>query len=169
MKLLKQNLLTMALLCLVIISCSKDDSAQNPTVEYNIDLNLVEKNNSEMSSQILTLINDHRVSLGLNILKMDTQYSSAFAVDHTLYMIDVEGLNHDNFGYRSEGIKYHNGAKEVSEIVAYGQETAESVVHAWLSSPSHKVIIEGNFTHAGFGIIKSAKDRNYFTQIFYNK
>lgn len=169
MKLLKQNLLTIALLCLVIISCSKDDSVQNPAIDYDIDLNLVEKNNSEMSSQILTLINNHRVSLGLTVLTMDNQYTSAFAVGHTQYMIDLEDLNHDNFGYRSEGIKYHNGANEVSEIVAYGQETAESVVNAWLSSPSHKLIIEDNYTHTGFGVMTCERGRNYFTQIFYRK
>lgn len=159
----------MALLCLVITSCSKEDSVEIEAAKYDIDLALAQKNNSEMSSEILSLVNDHRASLGLTSLKVDNQYSSAFAVDHTEYMINKEQINHDNFGYRSEGIKYHDDAKVVGENVAYGYNTAEAVVNAWLNSPGHKAIIEGDFTHTGFGVMKCAKGRNYFTQLFYRK
>ncbi len=159
----------MALLCLVITSCSKEDAAENESVKFDIDLNLVHKNDSEMSARILELVNLHRDSLGLSTLKMDNQYASAFAVDHTQYMIEREQINHDNFGYRSEGIKYYDNAEVVGENVAYGFDTAEKVMNAWLKSPGHRDIIEGNFTHSGFGVMKSDKGRNYFTQIFYRK
>ena len=152
----------MALLCLVITSCSKEDSVEIEAAKYDIDLALVQKNDSQMSSEILTLVNEHRSSLGL-------QYASAFAVDHTTYMIEKEAINHDNFGYRSEGIKFHDNAQVVGENVAYGYDTAESVVNAWLNSPGHKAIIEGNFTHTGFGVMKCAKGRSYYTELFYRK
>ena len=84
-------------------------------------------------------------------------------------MIDKEQINHDNFGYRSEGIKYHDNAEVVGENVAYGYDTAEAVVNAWLNSPGHKAIIEGNYTHTGFGVMKCTKGRSYFTQLFYRK
>jgi uncharacterized protein YkwD len=169
MNLLKSNLLAMALLCLVITSCSKEDSVEVEAAKYDIDLALAQKNDSQMSSEILSLVNDHRASLGLSILKIDNQYASAFAVDHTEYMIEKEQINHDNFGYRSEGIKYHDNAEVVGENVAYGYDTAEAVVNAWLNSPGHKAIIEGNYTHTGFGVMKCAKGRSYFTQLFYRK
>ncbi|NGX82837.1 CAP domain-containing protein [Aequorivita sp. KMM 9714] len=159
----------MAFLCLVLTSCSKDNSINDQQDKYEIDLELVKKNNSELSSRILEIINIHRDSLGLNTLQLDNQYSSALAVDHSLYMIDVNELNHDNFGYRSDAIKYYQKAKTVSEIVGYGYDTAEGVVNAWLNSESHKVIIEGDFTHTGFGVLKSDNNRNYFTQMFYKK
>ena len=165
---IKQSLL-MAFLCLVLISCSKDNSINHQQVKYEIDLELVKKNNSELSSRILEIINIHRDSLGLNTLQLDNQYSSALAVDHSLYMIDINELNHDNFGYRSEAIKFYEKAQTVSEIVGFGYDTAEEVVNAWLNSTSHKVIIKGDFTHTGFGVLKSENDRNYFTQIFYKK
>jgi uncharacterized protein YkwD len=169
MHLLKSNLLAMALLCIVITSCSKEDSAEVEAAKYDIDLALVQKNDSDMSARILELVNIHRDSLGLSTLKLDTQYASAFAVDHTQYMIDKEQINHDNFGYRSEGIKFHDGAEVVGENVAYGYDTAEKVMNAWLKSPGHRAIIEGNFTHTGFGVMKCSKGRSYYTELFYRK
>tara|TARA_R110000772_G_scaffold16183_1_gene46204 strand:- start:40 stop:600 length:561 start_codon:yes stop_codon:yes gene_type:complete len=169
MKLLKSNLLAIALLCLVFTSCSKEDSIEVETAKYEIDLSLADKNDDQMSDEILRLVNDHRLSIGLPTLIIDTQYASAFAVDHTDYMIEKEQINHDNFGFRSEGIKFHDNAQVVGENVAYGFNTAEAVVNAWLNSPGHKAIIEGNFTHTGFGILKCAKGRVYFTQLFYRK
>ncbi len=159
----------MALLCLVITSCSKDDAIENEPTKFEIDLALVQKNDSQMSARILVLVNAHRDSLGLSPLQMDNQYASAFAVDHTEYMIEKEEINHDNFGYRSEGIKFYDKAEVVGENVAYGFDSAEKVMQAWLKSPGHREIIEGNFTHTGFGVMKCDKGRNYFTQIFYRK
>lgn len=159
----------MAFLCLVITSCSKEDSAEAEAAKYDIDLALVKLNDRQMSERILELVNIYRDSLGLSSLQMDNQYASAFAVDHTQYMIEKEQINHDNFGYRSEGIKFHDGAKVVGENVAYGYDTAEKVVNAWLKSSGHRENIEGNYTHSGFGIMKCDSGRTYFTQLFYRK
>lgn len=159
----------MILICLVITSCSKEDSDEVEVAKYDINLALAQKNDRQMSSEILSLINDHRVSLGLSILEIDNQYASAFAVKHTEYMIEKEQISHDNFGYRSEGIKYHDGAEVVGENVAYGYDTAEKVFEAWLKSPGHKAIIEGIYTHTGFGVMKCDKGRSYYTQLFYKK
>lgn len=159
----------MALLCLVITSCSKDDSVDDESKKYNIDLSITAQNDVEMSKSILVLVNNHRTSLGLSALQMENNYASAFAVEHTQYMIENEKINHDNFGYRSEAIKYHDDAQTVGENVAYGYISAEKVVEAWLKSPGHKEIIEGNYTHTGFGVMKSEKGRLYFTELFYRK
>lgn len=169
MHLLKSNLLAAVFLCLIFTSCSKEDSVEVEAAKFDIDLALAQKNDSKMSSEILDLVNDYRESNGLSVLTIDNQYASAFAVDHTEYMIEKEEINHDNFGYRSEGIKYHDDAKVVGENVAYGYDTAEKVVEAWLKSPGHLAIIEGNYTHTGFGIMKCDKGRSYYTQLFYRK
>ncbi len=169
MNLLKNNLLTIALLCFIATSCSKDETVDLETVQYEIDLTLAFKNDSKMSGEILNLVNEHRLSLGLNTLTIDTKYSSAFAVEHTEYMIEKEQINHDNFNYRSEGIKYHSDALAVAENVAYGYDTAEAVVNAWLNSPGHREILEGTYTHTGFGVMTCDKGRKYFTQLFYKK
>ncbi len=158
----------MAVLCLVMTSCSKEDSPETEELDYTIDLSLVNETDWEMANEILSLVNDHRVSIGLNSIQADDSYASAYAVEHTKYMISVEQINHDNFPYRTEALKHH-GAENVGENVAYGYETAEAAVSAWLLSPGHKSVIEGNYTHSGFGIVQSSEGRNYFTQLFYRK
>lgn len=149
-------------------SCSKDELDQNDAINYEIDLSIVVKNDVQMSEEILSLVNDYRVSVGLNPLIMDQAYASAYAVDHTDYMISLSQINHHNFHFRSEGLK-SRGAVRVGENVAYGYDDAESVVNGWLNSPSHREIIEGDYTHSGFGVFQNTQGRYFFTQLFYLK
>ena len=167
MKTFKLSLLAMALLFLTA-SCSKDDIETTETANYSIDLNLAQETDWEIANEILVLINEHRVSVGLSTIKKDQQYASAYAVDHTNYMIGINKINHDNFNIRSEALK-ERGAFRVGENVANGYTSAETVVHAWLNSPSHLEIIEGNYTHSGFGVIPNDNGTYFFTQLFYSK
>lgn len=167
---LKTTLLAIAF-AITFTSCSKDEtSTSDNSVEtnYTIDLSLAQQNDWAMTNEILVLVNAHRASIGLNELSLDKQYASAYAVEHTQYMMDLEKINHDNFSQRSEALK-SRGAKKVGENVAFGYNTAETVVNAWLNSPGHKRAIEGEYTHSGFGVVKSPDNRFYFTQIFYKK
>ncbi len=149
-------------------SCSKDEIETTQEANYSIDLNLAQETNWEIADEILVLINEHRVSVGLSEIKRDQQYASAYAVDHTKYMIEVNEINHDYFNVRSEGLK-DRGAVRVGENVANGYTSAEAVVNAWLNSPTHLAIIEGNYTHSGFGIIANDNGTYFFTQLFYSK
>ena len=151
----------------MVSSCTKDDSIVEEA-NYSIDLNLAQETDWLLADDILVLINEHRTSLGLSTIKRDQQYASAYAVDHTKYMIENNRVNHDNFGVRSAALK-NNGAKRVGENVAYGYGSAEDVVYAWLHSPAHKDIIEGNYTHSGFGVIPNENGTYFFTQLFYSK
>lgn len=149
-------------------SCQKDESMAIEEANYSIDLSLANETDWEMANEILNLVNSHRASLGLPAVIKDQQHASAYAVDHTQYMIDMQQINHDHFNVRSEALK-SKGAITVGENVAYGYNSAEDVVTAWLNSTSHRNIIEGNFTHSGFGVIAAQGNRYYFTQLFYKK
>lgn len=164
---MKTKLHGLAVLALLVLftSCSKDEMDQD-SVNYEIDLNLVLKNDLLMSQEILTLVNQHRTSMGLSPMVMDQTYASAYAVVHTDYMISISQINHDNFHIRSQALK-SRGATIVSENVAYGYFDAESVVNAWLNSPAHRENIEGNFSHSGFGVFQNDQGRYFFTQLFY--
>lgn len=167
MNLLRTSLLAVALCCLAT-SCSKDEPVATQEINLSIDVNLAHETDWTMANDILDLINDHRISIGLEPIKRDQQYASAYAVEHTKYMINVETINHDNFSVRSKALK-DRGAKAVGENVAYGYRTAESVVNAWLNSSAHRNVIEGAYTHSGFGVMKDPKGNYYFTQLFYRQ
>ena len=49
-------------------------------------------------------------------------------------MVDNNEVSHANFYKRSDYLKANAGATKVSENVAYGYSSAESVVNAWLKS-----------------------------------
>lgn len=166
------NLLRLGLLAMVLImttaSCSKDEPAVVEEANYTVDINLALETDWQMADDILALVNDHRASIGLDAIKRDQGYASAYAVEHTQYMIDQGKISHDNFTFRQEALK-NQGAVLVSENVAYGYKTAEEVVNAWLNSPGHRKAIEGLYTHSGFGIMTNERGNYYFTQIFYRK
>lgn len=155
---------------LLFISCAADANSEDTTeaITHDIDLSLSQLTDWQMANEILKLINLHRVALDLPEIKNDRYLASAYAVSHTNYMIAVREINHDHFKIRSEGL-IQAGAVQVAENVAFGYGTAQGVVSAWLQSASHKSIIEGNYTHSGFGILKDALGSYYFTQLFYRK
>ncbi|RDK88615.1 hypothetical protein C8D94_101490 [Marinirhabdus gelatinilytica] len=155
-------------LMLSMASCSKEEAVVTEEVNYSIDLNLANETDWAMADEILKLVNTHRESMGLNRIHRDQTYASAYAVDHTQYMIDQSEISHDNFEVRSSALK-DQGAVVVGENVAYGYDTAEKVVNAWLNSSGHRATIEGHYTHSGFGIVKNAQGQYYFTQLFYKK
>lgn len=152
----------------IATSCQKDESFTSEEANYSIDLNLANENDWDFANEILVLVNEHRATLGLTAIQKDSQVASAYAVDHSNYMIEQNRINHDNFGLRAKALK-DNGAETVAENVAFGYNTAEQVVNAWLNSEGHRAVIEGRYTHSGFGVVKTDKNTYYFTQLFYRK
>lgn len=165
MKIIKTTFIAISIL-FTIVSCSKDPQAEQ-SIDYSIDLTIAQQNDDLFAQEVLTLINEHRTAMGLETLNIGTPFSTAYAVDHTNYMIDLSQINHHNFGIRSAALE-SEGAHQVGENVAFGYNTAEAVFNAWINSSSHRDNIEGNFTHVGFGI-KLCENTNtyYFTQLFY--
>lgn len=153
-----------------LASCSKDEdvSTDISELEYTIDLNLAQETDWTMANEILDLINEHRATLNLDPIAKDQQYASAYAVDHSQFMMAQGQISHANFNERKNALK-SRGAQTVGENVAYGYDNAQSVVTAWLNSPSHKNIIEGNYTHSGFGVLPYKNGTYYFTQLFYKQ
>lgn len=167
MKLLKTSLLAMVIL--LTVACSKDEGVDNvEQSNFSIDLKLANETDWQMANEILQYVNDYRISQGLPQLIKDQQYASAYAVEHTQYMIEKSKISHDNFGIRSQALR-EKGAQSVGENVGYGYASAQALVNAWLDSPAHKEVLEGNYTHSGFGVIQNTAGKYYFTQLFYRK
>ena len=117
---------------MLTFSCSTDSI--DDKVE---ELTLVVPAAKTIEIEILELINNHRLSEGLSPLAgMPVVKSVAYS--HTDYMVDNDVVSHDNFYDRSNYLKSNAGAKKVSENVAYGYSSAQSVVNAWIKSAGHK-------------------------------
>jgi len=151
---------------LVIFSCSTN-SFEDEMVQISED-SLVVPATKTIEVEAMELINNHRLSKGLRQLRnLEIIKSTAFS--HTDYMVDNQKVSHDNFFARSTYLKNNAEAKRVSENVAYGFTSAQSVVAAWLKSESHKKNIEGDYTDFEMSAEQDIDGKWYYTNIFMKK
>ena len=155
-------LLIVSVVC-TLNSCSSDDSASSTQAVSPLKVSEYTYNPTEL--QTMVLINNYRVSIGLNPLEK-INHISYKSEEHDNYMIANNVVNHNDFVARSENIMKVLGAKTVSENIAYNYSTPESALNAWLASPGHKENIEGDFTHFGISIRENLNGRKYYTNIF---
>ena len=161
MKSIQFKLVVLVVACTVFTSCVKEDDG----VYFN-EINEVKATYSTIELEILDLVNNHRVSIGLKTLE-GLNIISSVALSHTSYMAEINEVNHDNFSERQDNLMLKADAKSVGENVAYGYNSSKGVVGAWLKSDSHRAIIENEgYTHFGISTEKNSDGRNYFTQIF---
>lgn len=148
---------------LTMISCSPDSSDEITATDKPAEVTAYTYNATEIET--MALINQYRVSIGLNELKQ-INHISYKSEQHDEYMIANNVVNHNDFVARSENIKKVLGATNVSENIAYDFNSPQAVLNAWLKSPNHKENIEGNYTHFGLAIRVNAAGKKYYTNIF---
>ena len=164
-----KSLIKLSLLVLFAVltftSCSTDSIDDKADA---IELSLVAQQSKDIEIEILKLINDYRLSKELSALN-DMSVVKSVAYSHTDYMVDQNEVSHDNFFTRSNYLKANAGAIKVSENVAYGYSSAETVVKAWIKSDGHRGTIEGDFTNFDISAEKNENGRWYYTNIFIKK
>ena len=158
--------LAVLLFSISFVSCSNEEAPQTEISQPTITL----KNytHSTFEIDLLDLINQDRVSKGLNALSIINEVSY-LASTHDVYMITNGVASHDNFEQRSATLKSALGAITVSENVADGFNTPASTLAAWNASPSHKANLEGNHTHFGLAVKADATGKKYYTLLFIRK
>ncbi|MDO9261628.1 MAG: CAP domain-containing protein [Flavobacteriaceae bacterium] len=152
--------LVLIIIAISFTACSKDDDGfETPTAIETVNINGLE-------TEILSLVNIHRESIGLNrVSVLTTAYSEAS--NHTKYMIEQGKISHDNFEVRSRNLMTTANAKVVLENVGAGYTTADSLMKAWLNSELHRKNIENSSVQfMGVSAQKSTTGSNFYTQIF---
>ena len=163
---MKAKLLRVLLLVAVVYtmnSCSSDSSETPSSSSSTMKVMDYSYDSSELEA--MNLINTYRVSVGLNELQQ-INHISYKSEEHDHYMIRNNVVNHNDFVARSENLISVLGAKRVGENIAYNYNTPQSVVKAWLNSPTHKENLEGDYTHFGISIRTNPDGKKYYTNIF---
>lgn len=160
-------IMTFIVMFIAMNSCSDDKDDKETEVETVItpETMVTTYNYSDIESETMRLINEHRLSIGLNALKINNHISYK-CLEHDKYMIQNNVMNHDNFSARAENIMKLLKGNKVGENVAAKYTTAADVVQGWLDSPGHKENIEGDYTHFGIAVKSDASGNKYFTNIF---
>lgn len=158
--------LVILIFSITLLSCSSEDANQIEISQPTITL----KNytHSTFEIELLDLVNQDRVSKGLNALTIINEVSY-LASTHDDYMITNGVASHDNFEQRSTTLKSAFNAISVSENVASGFSTAAGALAAWNASPSHKANLEGNHTHYGLAVKADSNGKKYYTLLFIRK
>ena len=121
---------------------------------------------SDMELEVLILVNEHRRSIGLDILTLMDAVSNE-AKKHSVYMAARDKVSHSNFEFRDMNLTSGVGASIVGENVGGGYATSHGFLNSCLSSKGHRSIIENReYTHFGISVEKSSSGKNYFTNIF---
>ena len=160
----KHNVLGLFLVLVVFQSCTKTEYVEMG-YQNNLNLSASENIQSEFENQLFVLINEHRLSIGLNELQFEINCYQQ-AGDHTDYMISKGQISHTNFDTRAENISAKTGATNVSENVAKDYNSPKEAFDAWLSSSKHRINLEGDFTHSALSVKANSTGNLYFTQIF---
>jgi uncharacterized protein YkwD len=128
-------------------------------------------NNPSFAAQVLTLVNQHRASIGIGQLSSD----SALTASAVWKSMNMAGLNY--FDHNDDPIGRTVGQRLTAcgwpsnqgwgENIAYGYSTPADVMNAWLNSPGHKANIENpSYTSSGVGVAANAQGVYYWTQDF---
>ena len=163
----------------VLFSCSQeqdgiyfDETSTTPEVDETSTSATTADDTSSystMESEIIELVNEHRLSVGIPALKALTIVSTV-ADGHTKYMVETGDVGHAKFAERAEYLVKNAAAISVGENVAYGYHSAEAVMNGWLGSDGHRTNIENSkYTHIGIATESNSEGRLYFTQIFIKK
>ena len=124
-------------------------------------------NNTIQPEEILTYINQYRLSHGLAKLHMNpmvSQEASKHSADMAAHRV---ALGHQGFqqriAYLKKKIQTTQGG---AENVAYNYKTAKIVVEGWIHSPGHRHNILGHYNETGIGVVYDKSGKPYFTQLF---
>ena len=124
-----------------------------------------------MTEEFMTLINDHRVTLGLDPLTSVTGLEEISTYHSSNMASGSVAFGHTGFSERCAlGRSVLGGGNLCAENVAMGQKTVQAAFTAWMNSSGHRANIENaRVTHTGFGFAKSSSGVWYWTQIFLEK
>lgn len=151
------KMLLMAFLISALIACVKEEQqiVDDASVQY-----------SDFETEVMNQVNNYRSSIGLAKLSRLNLVSKE-AETHSVYMLNKEILSHDNFDIRTQNLMNNAAAISIAENVAYGFQTADELLNAWLNSAVHRrKIEEKRYTDFGISAKHNQNGSYYVTQIF---
>lgn len=148
-----------------------ETQVKNPESQDKTSNTTVSSSNVNYEQKVVELVNVERQKAGLPALTLDSKISNV-ARAKSKDMATNNYFAHQSPTYGSAGDMLNQFGIKWSawgENIAYGQNTPEIVVNAWMNSPGHKAnILSSNFGKIGVGYVVDSNGRPYWTQIFTN-
>ncbi len=128
-------------------------------------------NEEDIERQIFDMVNQHRVSMGLNALEWNETIAQQCRNHSSNMASGAVPIGHGGFEQRAANIGNTISYTTIAENVAYyntglgSSNPASLAVNGWLDSSSHRENIEGNFNLTGVGVTNDGNEY-YYTQIY---
>ena len=119
------------------------------------------------AEQVVALVNEERTKAGLSELSMDQDIASAALIRAQEIEVSFSHTRPDGRSFSTvltdNGITFRGSG----ENIAWGQQTPEAVMNAWMNSDGHRAnILNPNFKKIGVGYYQNAAGRKFWTQLF---
>jgi uncharacterized protein YkwD len=140
------------------------------------------RGNTATEAEIIQLVNAQRLANGLAPLAASgllnvaaALHSQDMAAIGSVYGPNV-GMQHTLYGttrpevpdrLAAAGYDDWNTSYAWGENIAYGYQSAQSVMNGWMNSPGHRAnILSANFTEIGVSVMVGTDGIPYYTQVF---
>ncbi len=143
-----------------------NNSGNNGSVEENRPGN---NDTSEHAfiQQVVNLVNEERAKEGLAPLTIDTKVQAAAMVRAKECEVSFSHTRPDGSNFATALKEQNVSYRSSGENIAYGQQTPEAVMRAWMNSSGHRAnIMNPNFTTIGVGYYENANGTDYWCQLF---
>lgn len=151
-------------LSLSFYSCSKDELMKENNSMASSQSQVEFTRDYQFENQFLLILNNYLISNGFNQLERLAE-ADEVAIIHTQSMIEVNSLHHNNFSERQQYFS-DLGYATLRENLALGYSNPETLLNAWLQSPSHKNALESNSNKTGLSILKNQTGKYFITQLY---
>ena len=150
----------------LMTSCSTSTTEEDQLYKAVSTATAKEAAVSDIEQDVMDAVNGYRVSIGLNALEFNA-VAHRYANEHNGYMIAAGEISHDNFALRSSKLSSEVNADHVSENLGIEFTNAGDILEAWKNSPTHKKVMEGDFSFTAVSVTPDADGVLYFTQLFF--
>jgi len=117
--------------------------------------------------QVVNLVNEERAKEGLAPLTIDTKVQAAAMVRAKECEVSFSHTRPDGSNFATALKEQNVSYRSSGENIAYGQQTPEAVMRAWMNSSGHRAnIMNPNFTTIGVGYYENANGTDYWCQLF---
>ncbi len=117
--------------------------------------------------QVVNLVNQERAKEGLAPLTIDNKVQAAAMVRAEECEVRFSHTRPDGSNFATALKEQKVSYRSAGENIAYGQQTPEVVMKAWMNSSGHRAnIMNPNFTTIGVGYYENANGTDYWCQLF---
>lgn len=121
---------------------------------------------SSFASQVLKLVNEERAKAGASPLSISQELVAPANKRAKEIKQSFSHTRPDGTAWSTVLTEYNVSVNAAGENIAYGYNTPEKVMNAWMNSPGHRAnILSTNFNHIGIGVYE-VSGTVYCSQLF---